>query len=107
MLVVIARYRAEPGKGDRVAAILARHVPPTRAEPGCLRFVANRSVDDGDRFVLYEQYADEAAFQAHRESAHFRENVELGIVPLLAERTWERYAPVEPPVTPSRPPRAP
>ncbi len=107
MLVVIARYRAEPGKGDQVAAILARHVPPTRAEPGCLCFVANRSAQDADRFVLYEQYADEDAFQAHRASAHFRENVELGIVPLLAERTWERYAPVESAVTPSPPPTAP
>jgi quinol monooxygenase YgiN len=91
VLVVIARYRAQPGRGDEVAAILARHTPPTRAEPGCVRFLVNRSTDDGDRFVLYEQYADEAAFQAHRESAHSRENIEGGVVPLLAERTWERY----------------
>ena len=63
----------------------------------------NRSEDDGDGFVLYEQYADEAAFQAHRQSPHFKENVERGIVPLLAERHWERYRLVGPETAPPAP----
>jgi quinol monooxygenase YgiN len=92
MLVVIARYRALPGRGDEVAELLAPHIAATRAEPGCEGFLVNRSVEDGDRFVLYEQYADEAAFQAHRESPHFERYVLGGVVPLLAEREWERYA---------------
>jgi quinol monooxygenase YgiN len=92
VLVVIARYRAKPGKGDAVAAILARHTGPTRAEPGCVSFLVNRAIDDPERFVLYEQYDDETAFQAHRQTAHFGENVELGIAHLLAERVWERFS---------------
>ena len=44
-----------------------------------------------DGFVLYEQYVDEAAFEAHRQSPHFREYIEGGVVPLLAEREWHRY----------------
>jgi quinol monooxygenase YgiN len=52
--------------------------------------------DQLDRFVLYEQYADEAAFQAHRHSPNFKENVQNRIVPLLAERQWERYRLVGP-----------
>jgi quinol monooxygenase YgiN len=91
LLVVIARYRARPGMGDAVAAILARHTGPTRAEPGCVSFLVNRAIDDPDRFVLYEQYVDEAAFQAHRQTAHFRKNVEDGVGPLLDERVWERF----------------
>jgi len=82
VLVVIARYQTRPGAGDEVASILAQHVSPTRAEPGCRSFLVNRSEDDPDRFVLYEQYEDEAAFQAHRTT-------------LLAERTWERDRRVE------------
>jgi quinol monooxygenase YgiN len=54
-------------------------------------FLVNRGIDDPDRFVLYEQYGDEAAFQEHRQSAHFRTNVESGVAPLLAERVWERF----------------
>jgi len=95
MLVVIAQYRTQPGKGDEVAAALALHGPEAAAEPGCRVFVVNRSLDDGDRFVLYEQYDDEAAFQAHRETAHFKQFIEGRVVPLLAERSWERFSIVE------------
>ena len=95
MLVVIAQYRTQAGKGDEVASVLALHRPATVAEPGCRAFVVNRSLDDGDRFVLYEQYDDEAAFQAHRETAHFKQFIEGRVVPLLAERSWERFSIVE------------
>lgn len=96
MLAIVARYRAQPGKGDDVAAVLRKHVAATRAEPGCVLFVANRSVEDPDRFVLHEQYDDEAAFEAHRESPHFRDYVAGQVVPMLEERTWELYTLVEP-----------
>ena len=95
MLVVIARYRTRAGKGDEVASVLALHRPATVAEPGCRAFVVNRSQDDGDRFVLYEQYEDEVAFEAHRVSPHFQRYIEGQVVPLLAERSWERFAVVE------------
>lgn len=95
MLVVIAQYRTRAGKGDEVASVLALHRPATVAEPGCRAFVVNRSQDDGDRFVLYEQYADEAAFEAHRASPHFKRYIEGQVVPLLADRSWERYSVVE------------
>ena len=95
MLVVIAQYRTRAGKGDEVASVLALHRPATVAEPGCRAFVVNRSQDDGDRFVLYEQYDDEAAFEAHRTSPHFKRYIEGQVVPLLAERSWERFAVVE------------
>jgi quinol monooxygenase YgiN len=103
VLVVIARYQAKPGEGDAVAAILARHTAQTRAEPGCLAFLGNRSAEDGDRFVLYEQYADEAAFQAHRASPHFRANIEGDIARRLASREWERHVLIEPAPTAAPP----
>jgi quinol monooxygenase YgiN len=95
MLVVIAQYRAKPGRGDEVAEVLALHGPRSEAEPGCRSFTANRSQEDGDRFILYEQYDDEAAFQAHRESPHFAEYIAGRVVPLLDERSWERFSVVE------------
>jgi quinol monooxygenase YgiN len=95
MLVVIAQYRAKPGKGDEVAGGSGLSGPRSAVEPGCRAFTANRSQEDGDRFVLYEQYDDEAAFQAHRESPHFQEYIAGRVVPLLAERSWERFSIVE------------
>lgn len=95
VLTVIAHYRTQPGEGDNVAAILAMHAAPTRAEPGCVRFVVNRCDADLDRFVLYEQHADEAAFEAHRQTSHFRGYIEQAVVPLLVEREWRRYTVLE------------
>ena len=96
MLTVIAQYKARPGTGDEVAEVLALHVAATRAEPGCLEFVALRADDDPDRFALYERYVDEEAFQTHRATPHFRTYVEGRIVPLLEERTFQRYLEVTP-----------
>jgi quinol monooxygenase YgiN len=91
VVTVVARYRAKPGEGDSVAAVLSWHVPATRAEPGCIQFDACRSTDDPDEFVLYEKYVDEAAFESHRASPHFQKYVLGEIVPRLDERTWQRY----------------
>ena len=90
-LTVIAEYQAHAGMGDEVAMALARHVTATRAEPGCVSFTAYRDPDDPDHFVLYEQYADENAFQTHRRTAHFADYVEGRIAPLLQARNWRRY----------------
>jgi quinol monooxygenase YgiN len=94
--IVVARYRAADGQGDAVAAALAKHVSETRAERGYVQFDANRGVDDRDAFVLYERYVDEAAFDEHRRSPHFQRNIEETVVPLLAERAWQRYQAVQP-----------
>ena len=56
MLTVIARYQAQTGMGDLVATTLAKHVAATRTEPGCVQFVAYRSREDRDQFLLCEQY---------------------------------------------------
>lgn len=91
VVTVIAVYQADAGKGDAVAAALARHVTATRAEPGCVSFIAYRDPEDTDRFALYEQYTDENAFQAHRQTVHFADYVERQIAPLLQDRSWRRY----------------
>ena len=96
MLTVIAEYQARSGQGAEIAAVLARHVAATRAEPGCVTFSAYQDPDDPDHFALYEQYIDEAAFHAHRQSPHFAEYVEGQIAPLLERRRWSRYEEIAP-----------
>jgi quinol monooxygenase YgiN len=96
MVTVIAQYKASPGAGDEVAAVLALHVAATRAEPGCLEFTAYRSREATDRFTLHERYVDEEAFQAHRATPHFAEYIEGRVVPLLEERSWQRVEEVRP-----------
>ena len=53
-------------------------------EPGILLYPPHRSASDPDVFLLYEQYADEAAFERHAHAARldtFRRRVsEQGLV---------------------------
>lgn len=91
MFTVIARYECRSGAGDDVEAVLGRHSDATRTEPGCISFTAYRNAEQPDRFVLLEQYVDEAALRTHRETPHFRQFIEEQVLPLLVERTWSRY----------------
>jgi quinol monooxygenase YgiN len=80
VLTVIAKVRAAKGKGDALAALLKEQVVAVRkAEPGCLAYRPHRSTKDPDLFIFYEQYTDDAAFDAHRKAPHlaaFRERRE-------------------------------
>jgi len=96
LLTIIARYKAKPGSGDAVAEVLARHIVATRAEKGCVAFDVARSIENPDEFVLYEKYLDDAAFEAHRESPHFKQNILGAVVPMLEERAWQRYEELAP-----------
>jgi quinol monooxygenase YgiN len=66
------RWTIKEGELDATLATLAKLVEASRAEPGCLLYQAHRSPDDPNVIFLYEQYADESAYQAHAESEHFR-----------------------------------
>jgi quinol monooxygenase YgiN len=70
-LTVVAKIRAAKGKGDALAALLKEQVAAVRAaEPGCLVYRPHRSIKDPDVFIFYEQYKDDAAFDAHRKAPH-------------------------------------
>lgn len=95
MYVVVAQWLAKQGTDDEIAAVLKTAVRNSRAEPGCVLFMANRSVDNPRKFVLYEQFVDEAAFQAHVATDSFKENVLGKIVPLLESRVRDICAVIE------------
>ena len=86
-IAITVRYQAHAGRGDEVAALLARHAAATRAEPGNLDFVALRGTEDRDSFVLYERYAGADAFEAHTASPHYEGIAVAQIRPLLSNRT--------------------
>ncbi|WP_088342814.1 MULTISPECIES: antibiotic biosynthesis monooxygenase [Rhodomicrobium] len=72
-LTAVTRIRAAPGKGDAMAELLRDHLPPGSPDwPGLLSGPPQRSTGDPDRFVLYQQCPDEAAFEHY---AHARLDV--------------------------------
>jgi quinol monooxygenase YgiN len=83
--VVSAKWRAKPGKEDRLKEICEEMTDPSRAEEGNVFYQAQRSVDDPQLFYLYEQYVDEAAYQAHMDSPHFTRLVKEEAIPEILE----------------------
>lgn len=95
MIVLTAKYFVKAGRGDEVEAALRRMAPLVKAgEPGCKVYRANRSAENRDVFLLYEEYTDQAALDAHRDTPHFKEIIEGTVVPLLDKRERELYQPV-------------
>ena len=89
--VVCAHWRAKEGKEGRLAEVIEEMAPPSRREPGNLLYQAHRS-DDARQFFLYEQYVDEAAYEAHMDSEHFTRLVKQEAIPeLLEDRRREFY----------------
>ena len=83
--VVSALWRAKEGCEGRVAEVIGELLGPSRAEPGCRFYQPHRSPDDPRLFYLYEQYADEAGYQAHMDSEHFTRLVKEEAIPEILE----------------------
>jgi quinol monooxygenase YgiN len=71
MLVFTAKVTVKNGLEDEFARIMGRAVLKIRQEPGNHAYIFHRSSDHPRTFMFYEQYTDQAAFEAHR--AHLRE----------------------------------
>jgi quinol monooxygenase YgiN len=84
--VIIARWHAREGEREKIEGILHDLVKESCREPGVRHFIAHRSYDNPNEFLLYEQYDSEQAFIDHQQTAHFKTLVLERAVPLLAHR---------------------
>lgn len=92
IIAVAAEWRAQPGQEETVRRLMVQAAAAVRQhEPGNLLYVGHQDPADPAHFLFYEQYADQKALDAHRDSAHYQELVVGQIVPLLAERTVTFY----------------
>ncbi len=96
MIVLVAKFYPKEGRGAEVADALKRMEPLVRSlEPGCLMYQAHRSTEEPETFLVYEQYRDEAALAAHRETPHFQELIEGVVLPLVEKRERKLYTPID------------
>jgi quinol monooxygenase YgiN len=91
-LLVVAQWEAREGEADKVASILDRFLPEAQREAGAKLFLISRGKDNPAQFLFYELFADDAAFKAHQESAHFKTYIAGQALPLLAKRERAQYA---------------
>ena len=79
---VVAHIVARDGEETRVQAQLEKLIAPTRAEPGCRKYELFVNKEKPGDFVFMEEYASDAAFQAHMDSKHVAAAI-ADAVPLL------------------------
>jgi quinol monooxygenase YgiN len=92
--VVIAEYRAASADVPRIRAALQAMIEPTRQEPANRCYEVLVDPNAPDRFTLYEEYTDEAGFQAHTETQHFERWVRGDVLPHLTERRIHKLVPL-------------
>ena len=74
---------------EKVAEILRNLALASRNEPGCVNYVPHHVDGDPETVLIYEQYRDQAAVDAHRASSHFEQYAVGGLYQLMKERTTE------------------
>ncbi|NUU01968.1 putative quinol monooxygenase [Herbaspirillum robiniae] len=85
-ITVVARWQPAPDALGEVLELCAQMRRQSLEEPGCLGYEAYQSLDEPRSVLLVERYRDEAALEAHKQSAHYRALVVERVLPLLAER---------------------
>jgi len=93
--VVAATWKAKPGEADRVRQVIEKMTPLSRNEEKNLFFQGQVDPDDPGSFLLYEQYTDAQAYEDHKNTPHFQENVFGYILEYLAERSVKTYETID------------
>jgi quinol monooxygenase YgiN len=95
MVVLAVTWIAKQDKESEVAELFRKLQADSRKEPGCRFYQVHTHRNDPRRFFIYEQYDDDAALQAHRDSRHFQE-LAAKKLSLIAERQQgDLYQPLE------------
>jgi len=95
MVVLVVTWMARQGHEKEVVSVFAKLTEESRKEPGCIMYLVHQHKTDPPRFLVYEQYKDDAALEAHRASAHFLQYAKKEL-PKLGERVeGNLYSPVE------------
>jgi quinol monooxygenase YgiN len=76
-VVRIAELEIDPARLEEYKAVVKEEMEASiRVEPGVLALYAVAEKGKPTMLRFFEMYADEAAYNAHRESPHFRKYVE-------------------------------
>lgn len=90
-MLIVADTSSSPENAEVFGRTLTRFAQACRAEPGCLSYEVFCSVEQPERYLSIETYADAEAFAAHRASDHFRE-IGLGeVMPLVVTHEVRMY----------------
>ena len=64
-IILYAEFTAKPGSESQVETLISGLAEQVRREPGNTEFSVFRERDSPRKFFVFEQYLDEASFDAH------------------------------------------
>ena len=64
-MILYAEFTAKPGSESEVGGLISDLAEKVRHEPGNTKFTVYRERDNPGKFFVFEQYIDEASFEAH------------------------------------------
>jgi quinol monooxygenase YgiN len=74
VLTVVATLKVKAGQDDALIAGMQKMIAHVKAnEPGTVTYLLHRSAADPTKFLVYEVYADQAAFATHGASEPMQE----------------------------------
>ena len=84
MIVVTGRMRIAPENRERYAEVTTQMCQRSREEQGCHGYRVYADLEQPDRYVIVEEWADDEALQRHFAQPHTAAFMSA-LVPLLAE----------------------
>ncbi len=84
--VLVARMTTREGEQERAVEALDKLAAASSAEPGNVHYITHRDAENPRVFMIYEQYRDKAAFEAHGQTEHFKTLAAGELFPLMEER---------------------
>lgn len=94
MISFTVRMKFRPDDRQRVHELITALAHASRQEPGCVTYIPHAVDGEPDTVVVYEQYRDQQALDAHRASKHFKECAVGGLYQLMLDRQVENFTPL-------------
>jgi quinol monooxygenase YgiN len=89
LITFSVRMRFRPEDREEIAGVLRELTAASRQEPGCVSYIPHTVESEPDTVLIYEQYRDAAAVDAHRASAHFKQWAVGGLYQRMLDRAVE------------------
>ena len=92
MISFIVRFRFASEDRAEMADLVHKLAEESRKEPGCLTYLPFHHEDDPETLLIVEQYADEKALAAHRETPHYKKWCVAGLFQKMRDRATENLS---------------
>jgi quinol monooxygenase YgiN len=93
---LVVHIEIKPGEVERFMPLALENARASReTEPGCRQFDVLVDLENRKRVVFYEVYDNEAAFQSHQQTAHFKKYFDDALQ-YLVNRVRSSYSRIAP-----------